>query len=241
MVNEDGLDDSDKEFEGKETIRNDILALLRKSKYGRNISQISEELNLSRNTVKRYIEILEHDKLIEIKEIGRSRIAYFKSNYSDQIARGYVSYIMEFYNSMLKGFQKIAKEVQDAQKSFKMIGNEMGEHLSWPPLEIVDFGHVNKPDLAQVTDLLIEFLEFFNSIFKIVKVEVIPTIKENTSYNILRIENISDQVEDSEFFYWITMGFFETKLRKIFGELIHLDIMEYQKKNTCAYVKVSIK
>ena len=240
MVNENGLD-SDKEFAGKENIRNDILALLRKSNYGRNISQISEKLNLSRNTVKRYIKILEHDRLIEIKEIGRSRIAYYKSNYNDRIARGYVEYIMEFYNSMLKGFQSIASEVSDPQRTFKMIGNEMGEHLTWPPLELADFKRIDNPDLDQVTKILIQFLEFFNIIFKMVKVEIIPTIKQNLHYNILRIENISDRLEDSEFFYFITMGFFETKLRKICGENLHIDIMEYQKENTCAYAKLSIK
>ncbi|NHI91533.1 MAG: ArsR family transcriptional regulator [Candidatus Lokiarchaeota archaeon] len=241
MENENELDFSEREFIGKENIRNDILNLLRRSKYGRNISQLSELLNFSRNTIKRYIDLLEEEDLVEIKEIGRSKIAYFKPNYHDNVVKGYLSYLMDFYNSILKGFKRISKELQNPQKALKEIGNEMGEHLNWPPLEDTDLKKIEKPTLSQVTDILIQLYEFFNSFYKTIKIEIIPPTKENISYKIIRIENISDKMEDSEYFYLITIGFFETKIRKICGDIVFFDIMEYQEENSCCYMKIEMR
>ena len=73
----DNMDNSNNTFfkdQSKRNIRSDILNILEENTEGLNVSQIADTLNLSRNTVKKYLGRLEIENLIEVNEIGRSRI-----------------------------------------------------------------------------------------------------------------------------------------------------------------------
>ncbi|MHA1783927.1 MAG: HTH domain-containing protein [Candidatus Helarchaeota archaeon] len=239
-ISEERSESEVSKIEPKKSILNDILELLKRSKYGRNISQIANKLNLSRNTVKRYLKYMEKELLIEVKEIGRSKIAYFKKNYEADIARGYIAYILEFYNSMLKGIEKVSSRIPNHEDVLNELGNEMGKHLQWPPLEAIAYKKDKKMTLIQAANILIQFLDLFNSVFKMVKVEMIPPISVNPHQVMFRIENISPKVDDSIFFYEISLGFFETKVREICGDEISLSIVEYRKRSSCCYCKMEM-
>ncbi|NHI94744.1 MAG: helix-turn-helix domain-containing protein [Candidatus Lokiarchaeota archaeon] len=231
---------ADQETLGKKEIRNNILKCLKNSKYGRNLSQIADRLNLSRNTVKRYIKFMEKEELVEVKEIGRSKIAYLKKNYDNNIAKGYIAYILDFYNAILKGVDKEADNIPNLTHILKNVGIEMAKHLFWPPVELVEWDKEKRATLTEAINILNQMVVLFNSIFNIVQVEFIPPISDDEPHAVLRVENVSTRVEDSENFYYISAGFFETKMRLICGDNIFLNVIEYREKAACCYIKLEV-
>lgn len=228
------------EILGKKKTRDEIIRLLRDSKYGRNLSQIADRLNLSRNTVKKYIRTMIKEQLVEVKEIGRSKIAYLKDNYEGGPAKGYIAYVLDFYNAILLGVEKEAYRIAELEDILKNIGVEMGKHIIWPPVEVVAWDKNKKPTLTEAVKIFNELVILFNSIFNIVQLELIPPISDDEPHLIVRVENVSTRVEDTEAFYYLSAGFFETKMRLVCGDYINLDVVEYRKKSACCYLKMEI-
>lgn len=225
---------------GKKKTRDEIIKLLRDSKYGRNLSQIADRLNLSRNTVKKYINTMTKEELVEVKQIGRSKIAYLKENYEGGPAKGYIAYVLDFYNAVLLGVEKEAHRIPEIEDILKNVGIEMGKHIIWPPIEVIAWDKSKIPTLTQAVKIFKELVVLFNSIFNIVQLELIPPISDEEPHLIMRVENVSTRVEDTEIFYHISAGFFETKMRLLCGDYINLDVVEYREKSACCYLKMEL-
>ena len=238
-IDEDSEDEVQERAPKKET-RDKILRKLRDSKYGYNISSLAEELYLSRNTVKRYVKNLIKEEIVELKEIGRSKIVYLKENYEGGPAKGYIAYILDFYNAILLGVEKEAHRIPQVKDILKNIGIEMGKHIIWPPVEVIAWDKTKKPTLTQAVKIFNELVVLFNSIFNIVNLELMPPISDDEPHLIVRVENVSTRVEDTEMFYHISAGFFETKMRLVCGDYINLDVVEYRKQSACCYLKLEI-
>lgn len=58
--------------------RRQILEFLARNTRGATISEISNELSISRQTASKYLEILKAEKKIELREVGRAKLHYLK-------------------------------------------------------------------------------------------------------------------------------------------------------------------
>ena len=229
----------------KPKIKNEIIDLLKHHRYGLNISQIVDKLELSRNTVKKYIKALEKESIIKIKTIGRSRICFVRKNYKTRYVKIYQDTFFSFSSSLVKGFEKIAPSLPDPYKFIKQLAREVGEDTKFPKLNTKkpDISTINKQKyLQQITKVSIDFLRLMNEIGdELFKAEIVPKVlDEDTSSLIIRVEHISKKIPHSEYFYYGCAGFCESKLRENFGENISLDVHEFSKKNSCCYFKINI-
>ncbi|MHA1377492.1 MAG: HTH domain-containing protein [Candidatus Helarchaeota archaeon] len=232
-------------------IKNAILNLLKKSTFGLNISQITEELNLSRNTVKKYIRTFEKEKLIEVRVIGRSKICYPKNKFQDQRVIIFRNLLFEFINGLVGAFEKVFPNfsLSDPKNFIKQIGSEMSKTASLPllspPAEKLKKTKStgNKRDLLkQISQVSLQFLEVLNHLGgKMIQVEIVPNPKtKNTDSVVIRVQNTSNEFRKSEFFYHLSAGFYEYKLRENFGDNVYLEVLEYQTTNNSCYFRLGI-
>ncbi|MHA1297888.1 MAG: winged helix-turn-helix transcriptional regulator [Candidatus Helarchaeota archaeon] len=231
---------------GRKNIRGAILNLLKESNYGLNFAQIGESLNLSRNTVKKYIYTFKKENLIEIKEIGRSKICFIKKKDKKHKIGLYRRLFFDFIRNLIEGLEKIAPifSITDLKSFLKLLGNEMGKNTNFPRVEDVDINSLIKNRrhfLYYAVDISKQFLELYNRPdAKMIKVEAVPSNSSSISSILLRVENLSGEFGDSELFYHLWAGFYEIVLRENFVENLNLNVVEYQKENACCYFELSL-
>ncbi|MHA1145490.1 MAG: winged helix-turn-helix transcriptional regulator [Candidatus Helarchaeota archaeon] len=237
---------------GKKNIRQDILELLQRSKYGLNISQIVKKLGLSRNTVKKYMQSFEKEDLIEVKEIGRSKICLFKKQKKNRNVDIFRTFFFDFATSLFDAYDQVAASylISDSKEFLKEIGRKMSVNFEFPQITPEDYfdsarANVNESRfLMQVAHVSKQFLEFFNTFGQnMLQVEIVPPkINENEPVKsvTLRVQNVSNEFGESVSFYHLWSGFYETRLRKNFKVNICIDVLEFQKENSCCYFEIYV-
>lgn len=233
------------EITGKRNIKKDILDLLQNSRYGLNIAQITEQLELSRNTVKRYIKALEKETLIFIKEIGRSKICFSSERPEGKRVSRLRRVILDFFSNFANAFETVAQDfsLPDPLKIIKQMAAEMSKGTDVPFIKPSNIKPApeNEEDLEYVGKISLQFLELLNQIAgEMIQAEIVPQSDKKASSLTLRVQVISSDFPNSEFFFHASAGFYETQLRAIFGETIHLDVLKYQEENACCYFTLSI-
>lgn len=226
---------------GKENIRENILKLLDSAKFGLNYSQIAEQLDLSRNTVKKYVETLKEEDKVLIMEIGRSNICLIKRDMIDspRDVLDRVGFLAnDFMISFFRAFEKIFSPLHTNLKELiKEIGREMSKTMVWPTVEISDSIDPTKDKrvyLIQIGNVCIQHFEVFNQFGKVIEAEIIPPPSNATSSLVLRVKYTLD-FEDTEFFYHMISGFYEQKLHENFGKNLFTRVLEIQKENSICY------
>ncbi|MHA1378958.1 MAG: winged helix-turn-helix domain-containing protein [Candidatus Helarchaeota archaeon] len=247
QIESEGVKGKSRKLKGKKNIKEDLLNLLKNSSYGLNISKIAKGLNLSRNTVKKYLGLLRKEQLIEKREIGRSKIYFVKKRYKKYKVDIFRNHFFEFTNNLYDALEKMVAQlsVSDIKGFFKQLGNEMGKNSNLPDLETTDIDNLIKNRrhyLYYIADVSKQWLELYNQMGKeMIRVEIVPSTPDNMSAITLRVENPSKEFGDSELFYYLWGGFYETILRDNFGDNIYLDILDVQKENSCCYFEISIR
>lgn len=68
--------------------RERILEFLANHARGATISEISAELDISRQTAAKYLEILKAEDKVEVREVGRAKIHYLKQGTLEEYMEG---------------------------------------------------------------------------------------------------------------------------------------------------------
>ncbi|MFX0137898.1 MAG: HTH domain-containing protein [Candidatus Hodarchaeota archaeon] len=231
---------------GRKNISENILTLLDSAKFGLNYSQIAEQLDLSRNTVKKYVEALKKEDKVLIMEIGRSNICLIKRDMIDS-SRDILDRVgflaNDFMISFFRAFEKIFFPLHpNLRELIKEIGREMSKTMVWPTVEISDSIDPSKDKLAyliQIGNVCIQHFEVFNQFGKVIDAEIIPPQSNATSL-VLRVKYTLD-FEDTEFFYHMISGFYEQKLHENFGRNLFTKVLEIQKENSICYFETGFK
>ncbi len=242
MSSQNGLNNVEKKYfkkVSKRNIRIEILELLKIFKFGLNISQIAKELKISRNTVKKYLAILEKESLIKVTEIGRSRICMLQKiiqkSKMDKLQDYFNDYIRAFYKAFDKIVSPLSSNLNDLIKN---IGIEMSNNIIWPKIEISKDGKIA---LDQIASVALQHLEFINEFGNYIKAESVPTLDDNTKNSILlRVEFIGFNFGSTDFYYHLTAGFYEKKLQDNFGKKIYFNVHKIERKIPCCYFKLGI-
>lgn len=224
----------------KRNILNDILGVLKDFKYGLNISQIAENLSLSRNTVKNYLKILERESLVRVKEMGRSRIYMLKDASQDNILKKLQVYISDYFKGFFDAFEKVLSPSlsSNLHDLIKEIGRKMSDNVIWPTIEMIKDEHVA---IDQIGMIALQHLDLLNEFGRIVKGEIVPAPISNVINSIvLRVEYIGFDFGNTDLVYYIISGFYEKKLQDNFGDKVYLNVLKIQREIPCCYFELGI-
>jgi len=242
----DNMDNSNSTYfkdQSKRNIRSDILNILDDNSEGLNVSQIADTLKLSRNTVKKYLGRLEIENLIEVSEIGRSRISFLKKKRKTEHER-FNSLTVIFFNQLFPAFEKVGpKFLDDHFELMKQIGYKIGREvgLSGRSQSIIlsfepkDFKTGSK--MSNLANIALDELNYLNSGGLGVIGEIISVDNDDPKGKIL-LKASSKWLESLYHFY---AGFYEANLQAVFGRKAYMNVKEYNKDEMYSIYELGFK
>ena len=223
--------EKDPSFEDK------ILDCLMENSYGLTVAGLAKKIGASRNTVYRYLGILEGKELIFKKEIGNYNL-YFSTE-GRQVSRDIVA---SFYKAILVAFSIELPE----PSQFKKVGRIVSKHVQLP-FETDNLGDFYKSEeslrkeFAEVLGVIRPYISLLHD--KLILNDI--TVIENEKKVIIEFIN-SDMLEGDEagiYHFYLLTGFVEEKIRSLFNIDIKCDVVEYitSKKNQDNFIKISLE
>ena len=225
-----------------DSVENEILKYIRASRYGLNITQIAKELSMSRNTVKANVESLQKKGSIIIKQIGKSRICYYRKYFDrNQIFR---PFLLQFFNQLLDSFEQTLKsQVDNSEELVKQISINFGQKQDLPPFQLLNLDEIDLKDIT-LKKVVETFLQMFVGFFEVLSIqfqaENIPADANSTS-RIVRLQVFSDEIGKSILFYHMVAGYFESKLNIAYKKKISLDVIEFREESSICYFRLKME
>ena len=224
--------------QSKRNIRSDILNILEGNTEGLNVSQIADTLKLSRNTVKKYLGRLEIENLIEVNEIGRSRISILKKKPRTEVER-FNSLTVIFFNQLFPAFEKVGpKFLENHYELMKQVGYNIGKKVGLSGrsqsfilnFEPEDFKTESK--MSNLASIALDELNYLNSGGLGVTGEILSVDNDDPKGKIL-LKASSKWLESLYHFY---AGFYEANLQAVFGRKAYMSVKECNKEESyCIY------
>ena len=203
-----------------------ILDCLMRNNYGLTVVGISKLIGASRNTVYRYLGILETKTLVFRKEIGRYNLYFSKEG--RQIT---IDVVAGFYKGLLIALNK---ELPIEPEQFKNIGKFISKYVSLP---------FEKDDIDQIvkieTPLKREFLDILEVIRpyvsllhdKITLKDVVVNEQEKKLLIHFINSDILEEFESTISHFYIVTGFIEAKIKNRIKINVKCDVIDYQLSN----------
>ena len=239
----DETNDSEQSDNKRSNVEKDILKCIETSRYGLNISQIAKELKLSRNTVKANVELLEKEGTIFIKQIGKSRICYFRKYFARDVI--FRPFLLKFFSQLLDSFAEIMKSQipnSDPEKIIKNISKDFGKNYDLPPFQLLNLDKGSKIQnfsINEVSETLIQFFTILDALSIQFEAEIIPA--EVDSSRTIRLQLFSDELGQSILFYHMVAGYLESKLNMKYDEKMSLDVIEFREESSLCYFRLKIE
>jgi len=210
-----------------------ILRALLENPSGLTITDIADNIKACRNTVSKYIGILEAKKKVVSKEIGAYKL-YFSAERT-LIPK---KIMLAYYTGLLTS---IKSQIKNKEK-FKEIGKEIAKHIkfvySFPP-----------PDTSgkEKVQIYKEYLRFMKKILTHIDIiyEKKPKVKMEIIENgvIFFISNIEifEKSKELDYHYYIASGVIEILGSKGLKRDIQCDVEEIDVENKSVKLKIIIK
>jgi len=221
---------------------NEILDFIRENPSGVTITDISKEMSYSRNTISKYVAILQLKGNIYSKSVGRYNL-YFstKKNFIPK------SVIISMYKAL---FLAIKKKLPHQEQIYKEIGNELQKNFDYRYSKGFFENDIKKKialkDLKDFKPHFEYFIEVFNSSNILQDTAKVTHLKyeNNNKTAVFRINNSEflETNDDNIFYFYMVAGIIETYLgeelnRYINCEIINISVAD-SKENS--YVDMSI-
>ncbi|MHA1300441.1 MAG: winged helix-turn-helix domain-containing protein [Candidatus Helarchaeota archaeon] len=232
----------------KRNIRADILNLIKKHKYGLNVSQIAEKLNLSRNTVKKYLATLEQERLILVKQAGQSKLILLVNKSVSEVLLRVQSFISDYLTSFWKAYESVMYPINPkSHELLVQMGREMSRNLDWPVLtstKLVEKTESKKKLLEEIGKYALQLFEMFNNFGQVPLLlpELVPAPKSiDSNVLIMRVEFTGGfNVGNTEAFYYLHAGFFEENLHQFSQKNVYVKVLDVQKEKSCCYYEIGL-
>jgi DNA-binding Lrp family transcriptional regulator len=218
--------------------KKNIIDLLSNKIAGLTITDISEKLGISRNTVYRYIGELDEKGEVQKKKIGAYTL-YFTAE-AESIPKGLV---FTFYLGYLSTMKYIMRDRRD---NYKQLGKIVAERVQFP-IWVED--SVPTESLGKYTTQY--FLEIFGKMWPYFDpipnhLDVLDTkidIEENKAIYHFGNSELLEFDPDYIIHFYIVSGYIEYRLKAEFNKEVKCEILEYNasKKREECYVKVSLE
>jgi len=220
------------------TYEDKILDCLMRNNYGLTVVGISKLIEASRNTVYRYLGILETKNLVFRKEIGRYNL-YF-SREGRQIT---IDVVAGFYKGLLIALNK---ELPIEPEQFKNIGRFISNYV-FLPFEKDDIDQIVKIE----TPLKREFLDILEVIRpyvtllhdKITLKDVVVNEEEKKLLIHFINSDILEEYKSTISHFYIVTGFIEEKIKNRIKIEVKCDVVDYQYSNEDEenFIKISLE
>ncbi len=240
----EGQDNTNNTFfkdQSKRNIRSDILNILEENNEGLNVSQIADSLKLSRNTVKKYLGRLEIENLIDVNEIGRSRISFLKKKRKSEQER-FNSLTVIFFNELFPAFEKASPQfLKNHNELMKQIGFNIGIKVGLSGRSRRVIRSFTKSDFLSnsmtnnLANIALDELEYLNS----GGLGITAEIQEiNNDKQKVVIKAKSRWLETLYQFY---AGFYEANLQAVFGKTAYMKVNEFNKEKSYCIFELGFK
>jgi DNA-binding transcriptional regulator YhcF (GntR family) len=214
-----------------------ILDILDDHPFGLSITEIAEKSEFHRNTVSKYMNILEAEKKVNKKRIGTASIYTTKKR--KYLRRGLV---VSFIQSLLKGLKH---KFPNNEQKLKAIGREITKSFQFP-IGNVYFDEFKKVRSSSDTLEKLKLFELFYNSFDFFQDDLeIEIIELNSHKVIYRIKNSDFLIENGAFnyFFYIMCGITEgIYLQNLELEVI-CDVVQFKlpDSKTEAFIDISLE
>jgi len=226
--------DSEKDISYEEK----ILDCLRNNNYGLTVAGIAEKIGSSRNTVYRYLGILEGKELVFKKEIGRYNLYFSKEGRQVNI-----DVVASFYKGILIALDR---EFLQTPSQFKTIGKTMSDIVILPfeTEDIERIKSIERPLKKGFIEVLAEIRPYISLLHdKIALKDIIVNEEERKLIIHFINSDILEEYEAGINHFYILTGFVEAKIKSRFNLNVHCEVLDYKisKKNEENYVRISLE
>ena len=214
-----------------------ILDCLSENITGLTISDLAAKTEISRNTIYRYLGILEGRGDVFNKRVGSYNL-YFPMQRS--------MLFRESITTFLKGlFSNLKKSFSGKEALFKEYGMKIADSITLPfpskgeeELKKLE-GYSEKEILESVGN----WLPYFNIIFDTVRISDIEIKKANKGIFTFNNSEIIDSDNDSIYYFYVIAGIVENKLSMYSKKKVKCEVLEYNLSPDKVenYVKFSVK
>jgi len=199
-----------------------ILDCLSENVFGLTITAIAEKSNISRNTVYRYVGILETQGAIYNKRVGTYNLYFSKKK-----SMLYRETITSFFKPLLSCLKE---EFPEKEEFFKETGKKIGESYT-PPFADKgreQFGKLKDLSDVEVLESVEMWVPFFNLLFDTIELSNIEINKEENE--VIYTFNNSEMLEssDSIYYFYILAGMVEKKLSLIIHKKVRCDVLDFK-------------
>lgn len=219
---------------GKNSAR--LLDVLKTSRYGLSINKIAEKIGWHRNTVAKYLGILENEGKVFNREIGQYKLWLYKKS-EDEAVSEQDQLLLKAYELFIKNLMRLHPEITDGKEIGRLISRELEFEKHIP----IDFNGIAKPplDFNLIAKTLMDGL---NNIYFLTyeKYEFDPPIiNKSPPFIILRIKD-SRYVQIPLHFEILT-GLVEEKINQLFPLNIDVSINAIYSDKNMIDIKISFK
>ncbi len=215
-----------------------ILECLEINTAGLTITDIAKKTDISRNTIYRYIDILEEKDLVFKKKVGAYHLYFTKER---EILKKDLIY--GFYKGLLSVFKE---NNPNKENLYKEIGKSLAKYV---PASLWAIGSKLQKRLKQFSNEFLlktvgKFLQYLDPLKLNLTLKEIEMSENNNSvqYHFINIESAKN---DPEFInhYYLLVGFVEVKLGEICGKKFKCDLQEFKisENPEDIYIKISLE
>lgn len=197
----------------REDISIEIKKTLNSSKFGLTISEIAKIIKRNRNTIAKYLEIMEAKNEVSFRQIGVYRIW----STPESLAQTFKSSQEEFIYLLLGSIDKVL--IIDEKKAYdigKEIAHQMYHNLNQ------NFKGLKKFD--EILDAIIVFIEMGDQL----KVELISKEKNEAKLKLERPENLNDS--KFNWLYYVEASIWENLIKLSGFKNYHVNCLELNPK-----------
>jgi len=217
--------------------KEELLKILEDYPFGLTISELSEKSRLHRNTVSKYLNVLEVEKFVNKKEIGRAQL-YFTSK-RKYLRRDLVN---SFLKALLHGFKQ---KFGDTSDTYKEVGHILVDNFQFPIGEKYseEFKRAKKTqDPIPKLKLFQHFYNSFDLFQDDLDISLIKLDKKEVIYRLKNSEFLDLEGKYITFFY-IAFGITEAIYKENLKLDIKCDLIDYHfsKKDKNGYLDISLK
>lgn len=221
----------------KSNYKSEILKKLDNYPFGLTIKEIAEKTGFHRNTISKYVAILEVEGSIKKKKISAASV--YSSKKGKTIKRNLVN---SFYQALLVELKNL---LPDKQKIFKEAGKKMMEHFKYPVSDTI-FKQFEKAKEITDPQVLLKLFKKFYNYFDFFQEDVTISVGEIHEKKVLyRISN-SEYLGNTDnfiYFYYIVCGitegiYFQILKKKIICNIERVHISSNKNES---FIEISIE
>ncbi len=216
----------------------EILRVLAENLMGETVTGISKTLGISRNTVSKYLGILEAQQLISKQDVGAYSLYFTKerSSLSQNL-------VITFFRGFLAGLKKVFPQNPNI---FKGIGSQVEQFISFPLIggeidQIKTWLHnLSHKEFFEAFAFLLPRLFIIAENVRVKSVVIDPKF-ENALYVLTDTPLLEDEIYSYGFY--VLTGFIETYFRVKYNVKLTCDVVEckFSRKADENFAKISLK